>query len=101
MNRESLRFLWEEGMPAQIRESLEPYRFRLDGTYDDMTSILEMGLVEHDLEFSYCCFRLFFLTRRNPPGFLTPLSAVGLFDLNRPATYTQQCSVEALVGVSR
>jgi hypothetical protein len=48
MDRESLRFLWEEGMPAQIRESLEPYRVRLDETYDDMTSILEMGLVEHD-----------------------------------------------------
>ena len=48
MDRESLRFLWEEGMPVQIRESLEPYRVRLDETYDDMTSILEMGLVDHD-----------------------------------------------------
>ncbi|MEN8008109.1 MAG: hypothetical protein ABFS42_13900 [Candidatus Krumholzibacteriota bacterium] len=48
MDRESLRLLWEEGLPAQIRESLEPYRDRLDATYDDMTSILEMGLVEHN-----------------------------------------------------
>jgi len=48
MDRESLRMLWEEGLPAQIRDSLEPYRVRLDETYDDMTSILEMGLVEHD-----------------------------------------------------
>jgi hypothetical protein len=48
MDRESLRLLWEEGMPVQIRDSLEPYRVRLDATYDDMTSILEMGLVEHD-----------------------------------------------------
>ena len=48
MDRESLRLLWEEGLPAQIRASLEPYRIRLDETYDDMTSILEMGLVEHD-----------------------------------------------------
>jgi len=48
MERESLRFLWEEGLPAQIRDSLEPYRDRLDATYDGMTSILEMGLVEHD-----------------------------------------------------
>ncbi len=48
MDRESLRMLWEEGLPAQIRGSLEPYRVRLDETYDDMTSILEMGLVEHD-----------------------------------------------------
>jgi hypothetical protein len=48
MDRESLRFLWEEGLPAQIRDSLEPYRVGLDATYNDMTSILEMGLVEHD-----------------------------------------------------
>ena len=48
MDRESLRFLWEEGLPGQIRASLEPYRVRLEETYDDMTSILEMGLVEHD-----------------------------------------------------
>lgn len=48
MERESLRLLWEEGLPAQLRDSLEPYRDRLDATYDDMTSILEMGLVEHD-----------------------------------------------------
>ena len=48
MDREALRLLWEEGLPEQIRESLEYYRDRLDATYDDMTSILEMGLVEHD-----------------------------------------------------
>jgi len=48
MDRESLRLLWEEGLPVQIRGSLESYRDRLDATYDDMTSILEMGLVEHD-----------------------------------------------------
>jgi len=48
MDRESLRILWEEGLPEQIRDSLEPYRDRLDATYDPMTSILEMGLVEHE-----------------------------------------------------
>jgi len=48
MARESLRLLWEEGLPVQTRASLEPYRDQLDATYDDMTSILEMGLVEHD-----------------------------------------------------
>jgi hypothetical protein len=48
MERESLRLLWEEGLPEQIRESLEYYRDRLNASYDDMTSILEMGLVEHD-----------------------------------------------------
>ncbi len=48
MDRESLRLLWEEGMPEQIRASLEPYRSQLEGTYDPMTSILEMGLVNQD-----------------------------------------------------
>ncbi len=48
MARESLRLLWEEGLPVQTRASLEPYRDQLDETYDAMTSILEMGLVEHD-----------------------------------------------------
>ena len=48
MDRESLRILWEEGLPDQIRASLAPYGDRLDATYDPMTSILEMGLVEHD-----------------------------------------------------
>jgi len=48
MDRESLRILWEEGLPEQIRASLEPYATRLDATYDPMTSILEMGLVDHD-----------------------------------------------------
>ncbi|MCK9997040.1 MAG: hypothetical protein KAH56_12275 [Candidatus Krumholzibacteria bacterium] len=47
MARESLRLLWEEGLPVQTRESLEPYRDQLDATYDEMTSILEMGLVKH------------------------------------------------------
>ncbi len=48
MDLESLRFPWEEGLPAQIRDSLEPYRTRLDQTYDPMTSIIEMGLTDHD-----------------------------------------------------
>ena len=48
MDLESLRLLREEGLPTQILASLEPYRIRLDATYDGMTSILEMGLVEHD-----------------------------------------------------
>jgi hypothetical protein len=48
MDRESLRLLWEEKLPDQIRASLEPYGDRLGATYDEMTSILEMGLVEHD-----------------------------------------------------
>ncbi len=48
MELETLRFPWEEGLPEQIRASLEPYRDRLDQTYDPMTSIIEMGLTDED-----------------------------------------------------
>lgn len=48
MDLETLRLPWEEGLPDQIRESLEPYRTRLDQTYDPMTSIIEMGLTDRD-----------------------------------------------------
>lgn len=48
MQRESLRFPWEEGLPAPLRDSLEPYRDRLDASYDPMTSIIEMGLTDED-----------------------------------------------------
>jgi len=39
---------WEEGLPTQILGSLEPYRVRLDESYDAMTSIIEMGLTDED-----------------------------------------------------
>jgi hypothetical protein len=48
MKLESLRFPWEEGLPAQIRASLEPYSDRINETYDSMTSIIEMGLTDED-----------------------------------------------------
>ncbi len=48
MNLESLRFPWEEGLPEQIRASLEPYRDRLAATYDPLTSVIEMGLTDED-----------------------------------------------------
>jgi hypothetical protein len=48
MQRETLRFPWEEGLPAQLAASLEPYRDRLDATYDAMTSVIEMGLTDED-----------------------------------------------------
>jgi hypothetical protein len=48
MKLESLRFPWEEGLPAQIRASLEPYSDRINETYDPMTSIIEMGLTDED-----------------------------------------------------
>ncbi len=48
MNLESLRFPWEEGLPVQIRASLEPYSDRINATYDPLTSIIEMGLTDED-----------------------------------------------------
>lgn len=48
MRSEYLRLPWETGLPDRIRESLEPYRSDLDATYDPMTSILEMGLVDQN-----------------------------------------------------
>ncbi len=48
MELETLRFPWEEGLPERIRTSLEPYRDRLDLSYDPMTSIVEMGLTDED-----------------------------------------------------
>ena len=45
---ESLRFPWEEGLPEQIRASLEPYRDRLAATYDPLTSVIEMGLTDEN-----------------------------------------------------
>ncbi len=48
MKRETLRFPWEEGLPAQLRASLEPYRDQLEQSYDEMTSVIEMGLTDED-----------------------------------------------------
>jgi hypothetical protein len=48
MQNESLRFPWEEGLPVPLRDSLEPYRDRLDATYDPLTSVIEMGLTDED-----------------------------------------------------
>ena len=48
MRREHLRLPWEEGLPDRIRDSLAPYRSELEATYDPMTSLLEIGLVDHE-----------------------------------------------------
>jgi len=48
MSIETLRFPWEEGLPDQLRASLEPYRERLAESYDPMTSIIEMGFVDRN-----------------------------------------------------
>lgn len=48
MEKEPYRLLWEEGLPAVLRNSLEPYRDRLEASYNEMTNILDCGLVESD-----------------------------------------------------
>lgn len=48
MRNEHLRLPWEEGLPPQIRASLEPYRDRLEASYDEMTAVLEMGMGDND-----------------------------------------------------
>lgn len=47
MEDERLRLLWEEGLPAQIRQSLEPYRGRLDAEYDPLLNAIEAGITDH------------------------------------------------------
>jgi len=48
MRDEVLRLPWEEGLPEQLRASLEPFRDRLDMSYDAMTAIIETGLATDD-----------------------------------------------------
>ena len=47
MEREPRRILWEEGLPPQLRESIEPYRDRLNDSYNELMNAVEMGLVNH------------------------------------------------------
>ena len=48
MENESLRILWETGMPTALQMSLEPYRDQLAATYDEMVNALEAGLIKHE-----------------------------------------------------
>ena len=48
LESEHLKLLWEDGLPDHVRASLDPFRSRLEASYDPMTSILEMGLINHD-----------------------------------------------------
>lgn len=48
MREEPRRILWEEGLPAPLRDSLEPFRDRFDASYDSLLNVVEMGLVDHD-----------------------------------------------------
>jgi hypothetical protein len=48
MDNERRRFAWEQGLPEATRESLEPFRDRLEASYDAMTGVLELRLNERD-----------------------------------------------------
>lgn len=41
---EPRRFAWEQGLPAPLRATLEPFRDRLEESYEPMTGALELGL---------------------------------------------------------
>lgn len=47
MDREPRRVLWDEGLPDQLRDSLEPYRDRLAASYGELMNAVELGLVNH------------------------------------------------------
>jgi len=46
MKSDLLRLPWQDGLPDRIRESLEPFRDRLEATYDPMTAMFEMGILD-------------------------------------------------------
>lgn len=48
MDNERRRLAWEQGLPKAMRLSLEPFRDRLEESYDDMTGVLELQLVDRD-----------------------------------------------------
>ena len=45
MDNERRRFAWEQGLPEATRASLEPFRDRLEASYDRMTGVLETAAV--------------------------------------------------------
>ena len=47
MEKEPRRILWEEGLPPQLRESIEPFKDRLDASYGELMNVVELGLVNH------------------------------------------------------
>lgn len=48
MDNERRRFAWEQGLPEATRASLEPFRDRLEASYDAMTGVLELRLNDRD-----------------------------------------------------
>lgn len=45
---ERRRLAWDQGLPPALRASLEPFRDRLDKSYDAMTGVLELHLDNDD-----------------------------------------------------
>jgi hypothetical protein len=41
------RLPWEDGLPKEIQDSLEPYRAELENAYDPLTNSLELMQLEH------------------------------------------------------
>lgn len=48
LEAEHLKFLWEDGVPDHIQGSVQMFLTRFEESYDPMTSILEMGLINQD-----------------------------------------------------
>jgi hypothetical protein len=46
------RVMWQDGLPAPIRKSLEPYRARLETTYSRTTNCFELPLAQHETPWS-------------------------------------------------
>jgi hypothetical protein len=46
------RVMWQDGLPAPIRESLEPFRARLETTYSRTTNCFELPLAKHEAPWS-------------------------------------------------
>ncbi len=48
MEADPARLAWEQGLPEPTRAALEPFRARLEASYDSMTGVLELGLNDRD-----------------------------------------------------
>ncbi|MCP4572532.1 MAG: hypothetical protein GY838_09305 [bacterium] len=48
MDDRSRRLLWENELPEPLRESLEPFRTRLEESYSPQVNAVEMGLMENN-----------------------------------------------------
>lgn len=44
LDAEPRRLAWEQGLPAPLRAALEPFRDRLEASYEPLTGALELGL---------------------------------------------------------